>query len=81
MAKQLIDIGTSPNDGTGDTLRDSFGKINDNFDEIYDAIGGAGNVGTLAPVLTVTSNLTATGNTSINTSNLSLFDSVSLLLV
>lgn len=74
MAKQSIDIGTSPNDGLGDTLRDSFGKINDNFDEIYDAIGGSGNVGTLAPVLTVTSNLVTTGNTSINTSNLSLFD-------
>lgn len=36
MAKQTINIGAAPNDGTGDTLRDSFDKVNDNFDELYD---------------------------------------------
>jgi len=35
MAKQLINIGTSPNDGTGDALRDAFDKTNDNFTEVY----------------------------------------------
>lgn len=35
MAKQVINIGTTPNDGTGDSLRDSFDKTNDNFDEVY----------------------------------------------
>ena len=35
MTKQTINIGTVPNDGTGDTLRDAFDKTNDNFDEIY----------------------------------------------
>lgn len=33
--KQTIDLGAAPNDGTGDTLRDAGGKINDNFDELY----------------------------------------------
>jgi hypothetical protein len=35
MAKQIIDIGAAPNDGTGDTLRDAFDKTNDNFNEVY----------------------------------------------
>ena len=35
MAKQSIGIGTNPNDGTGDTLRDAFDKVNDNFTELY----------------------------------------------
>ena len=36
MAKQAVGIGTTANDGTGDTLRVGADKINDNFDEIYD---------------------------------------------
>jgi len=39
MAKQPIGLGTAPNDGTGDTLRVAFDKTNDNFDEIYTALG------------------------------------------
>ena len=35
MAKQTIGIGSSANDGTGDTLRDGAVKLNANFDEIY----------------------------------------------
>lgn len=35
MAKQDIDLGSAPNDGTGDTLRDAGGKINHNFTELY----------------------------------------------
>ncbi|MBV1929870.1 MAG: hypothetical protein KUG81_10225 [Gammaproteobacteria bacterium] len=35
MAKQTIDLGTTPNDGTGDDLRTGGDKINDNFDELY----------------------------------------------
>ena len=46
MAKQNINIGTYPNDGTGDSLRIAFDKINDNFTELYDgAGGGAANLG------------------------------------
>jgi hypothetical protein len=39
MAKQTINIGTSANDGTGDTLRDGADKVNDNFNEIYNLAG------------------------------------------
>ena len=39
MAKKTINIGTTANDGTGDTLRVSFDAINDNFTELYDGAG------------------------------------------
>lgn len=35
MAQQTIAIGTNPNDGTGDTLRGAFDKVNQNFGELY----------------------------------------------
>ena len=35
MAKQTINIGTAPNDKTGDQLRTAFTKVNDNFTEVY----------------------------------------------
>ena len=36
MAKQTINIGAVPNDGTGDPVRTAFTKANDNFTECYD---------------------------------------------
>ena len=39
MTKQSIGLGSSPNDGTGDTIRAGGDKINDNFDEIYTLLG------------------------------------------
>jgi len=41
MAKQIIGVGLTPNDGTGNTLRDGGVKINSNFDELYNALGGS----------------------------------------
>lgn len=38
MSKQTIGIGSAANDGTGDTLRDAFDKVNDNFNELYGAV-------------------------------------------
>ena len=35
MARQNIGVGTNPNDATGDTLRVAFGKVNNNFIELY----------------------------------------------
>lgn len=35
--QQIINLGSSPNDGTGDTLRTAFGKTNSNFTELYAA--------------------------------------------
>ena len=40
MARQNINRGTTANDGTGDTLRIAAGKINDNFGELYNLLGG-----------------------------------------
>lgn len=49
MAKQVINIGTTANDGTGDPLRTAFDKVNDNFTELYsddsgdvDSVSGSG---------------------------------------
>lgn len=39
MTKQTIGIGTVANDGTGDDIRDSFDKVNDNFNEVYGVSG------------------------------------------
>jgi hypothetical protein len=39
MARKTIDIGIVGNDGTGDSIRDSFRKVNDNFRELYGALG------------------------------------------
>ena len=41
MAKQTINIGTNQDDGTGDLLRVAFNKVNENFTEIYNELGGA----------------------------------------
>jgi len=40
MAKQAIALGTTANDGTGDTLRAAGTKINANFSELYTLLGG-----------------------------------------
>jgi len=36
MVKQIINIGSAPNDGTGDPIRTAFNKANENFTELYD---------------------------------------------
>lgn len=38
MSKQVINVGSSANDGTGDKNRVAFQKINSNFTELYDAV-------------------------------------------
>ena len=44
MAKNVINRGSSPNDGPGDNLRTGALKVNQNFDEIYTAIGDGTNI-------------------------------------
>jgi hypothetical protein len=41
MAKQVINIGSALNDGSGDSLRSGAQKINNNFTELYTVLGGA----------------------------------------
>jgi hypothetical protein len=57
MAKQIINIGTVANDGTGDPLRTAFDKANDNFTELY----GAGSLSLASDIITFTK---ADGTTS-----------------
>lgn len=38
MAKQVINVGTTAGDGSGDALRDAMIKINANFTELYEGI-------------------------------------------
>jgi len=33
-----IDIGTGPNDGTGDPIRSAFNKVNSNFETLFQAV-------------------------------------------
>jgi hypothetical protein len=39
MARQIVDIGTIGNDGTGDSIRESFRKVNENFRDLYAVFG------------------------------------------
>ena len=43
MARQNIDIGVQGNDGTGDSIREAFRKVNENFRDLY-AVFGVGDV-------------------------------------
>jgi|TARA_R100000005_G_scaffold96717_1_gene86630 hypothetical protein len=72
MAKQVIGIGTTANDGTGDSLRVSAEKSNDNFTEVYTLLGdGATLPSGIVTALTAGTNVTlsgSTGNVTINAS-------------
>jgi len=38
MAQEIVNLGNQPNDGTGDSIRDAFSKVNNNFNEVYSDI-------------------------------------------
>jgi len=44
MAKQEVNIGVEGNDGTGDSIRESFRKVNENFTELYAVFGQGGQI-------------------------------------
>lgn len=44
MSKQEINIGVEGNDGTGDSIRESFRKVNENFTELYAVFGEGGQI-------------------------------------
>ena len=44
MAIRIIDIGIEGNDGTGDSIRTSFDKVNTNFQELYAVFGQGGQI-------------------------------------
>jgi hypothetical protein len=71
MARKTIDIGVVGNDGTGDSIRDSFRKVNDNFRELYSSLGLGERLKFTgledAPATYVGQNDPATGNTPVVT--------------
>lgn len=62
MSKQSLNIGSNPNDGTGDTLRDASDKTNQNFDEIYNTFGNGTN---LSGIVTTAQGLTGIPNVQV----------------
>ena len=76
MARQSINLGTTANDGTGDTLRIAMDKINDNFIELYN--NGSQNI-SVGNTSIVNSELN--GNISIETSGTGTVQTVQGLLV
>ena len=69
MSYQGISTGTSPNDGTGDTLIDGAVKINSNFQEIYNALGDGSTISFVEKVQDALYDITTT-STSKTLSNL-----------
>lgn len=71
MSQLIINVGTTANDGTGDTLRLSQQKSNDNFTELYSQFSG-GSVNT--PLYTVPKMLRkGFGNTNLLTTEIGDF--------
>ena len=62
MAQQTINVGTSPNDGTGTPLRTAFQYTNSNFSELYTAVGPSGNNIVVPGTATITGDLTVRTN-------------------
>jgi len=67
MPKEIVNIGSTPNDGAGDPLRTAFIKTNANMDEIYSTFGdgtnltagvGTANYANVAGVASVANSLT-----------------------
>ena len=61
MAKQTINIGSTANDGTGSSLRAGGDLINDNFNEIYTALGNGSTIS--SGFITASSTATLTNKT------------------
>ena len=64
-AKQVINIGTTANDGTGSTLREAMDICNDNFTELYSDDAGDVNsivAGTAISVSSATGDVTVTNS-------------------
>ena len=75
MAKQVINIGTTANDGTGDPLRTAFDKVNDNFTELYnDDAGDVDSVNGQTGVVVLDSDDISEGATNLYDQTVSLTD-------
>ena len=86
MARQNIYTGAAPNDGTGDTLRNAFTKVNENFIENYASISsltiGLNDINASVTALGVATNtnITALG-TTLNAQILSTNSNITALSI
>jgi len=39
-SRRIVNIGQQGNDGTGDSIRDAFRKVNENFQDLYAVFQG-----------------------------------------
>ena len=69
MAKQIINVGSTPNDGTGDSLRQGAQKINNNFDEIYQSFGDGSSLSDLTIGTAPTAGFAQTAGIATNAQN------------
>lgn len=77
MAKQTVNIGATPNDGTGDPIRDAFNKVNQNFDELYSSYAATGSISvgnsTVNTVVSNTGGLVVSNSSSSTVANTDTF--------
>lgn len=70
MTKQVINVGSAANDGTGDTLRVASTKINSNFTELYNTTGNGPQIFSTANAAFVKANTgTVLAQNAYNTAN------------
>ena len=77
MAQQIINIGTTANDGTGDPLRTAFDKCNDNFTELYSTGGGGGIGGSTGAADNAILRADGTGGSTLQSSGITIADGAS----
>ena len=65
MAKQAVNIGSSPNDGTGDSVRVAMDKINDNATELYSFLGDGSSLA-LSGDATISNSVVTISNDAVN---------------
>lgn len=83
FSKETINIGTTSNDGTGDTIRVAFRKTNNNFTELYDHSANlSANVETLQTDLEqYAGDLLILGGAAFDQANLAYDSSNNLILI
>lgn len=77
MAQQIIDIGTTANDGTGDPLRTAFDKCNNNFNQLFGGGGGGGIGGSTGAADNAILRADGTGGSTLQASGITIADGAS----
>ncbi|HCA5026851.1 phage tail protein [Acinetobacter baumannii] len=72
MTKQVINVGSAANDGSGTPARTAFQYINANFTEVYDFLTGTTNATTLPAVLPIAKGGTGASSAADARTNLGL---------